>query len=317
MAKQTRKEKEQASRSATPTSAPNSGFLSVYRPLIDRLVFGLSVFGILVTVHLWIQQGRGFDQGCWGFNPPQGGEQLFNCQAVVTSGAGSIMGISNVYWGMIFYVAVAILSFLLMRAKPEGVGTLKRIRAGLIGFGFIYSMYLVNYQINSIGELCALCLTSAAIATVLFGTTIYDLITGDKSGAGRVSAGVMKAESRFYSGAIGVLALLLVGDFIYFNNLPAPPPPPPAEPAIVEAPVFTEPPACLYDPRMATYDNYLNLISDNDPMLGNPASDVVVIEYFDPNCPHCQDLHPLMKQMVATHSAVSYTHLTLPTNREV
>ncbi len=301
MAKQTRKEKEQASRSATNASASPSGFLSVYRPLIDRLVFGLSVFGVLVTVHLWIQQGRGFDQGCWGFNPPQGGEQLFNCEAVVTSGAGSIMGISNVYWGMLFYGAMAVLGFLLMRAKPEGVATLKRARAGLIGFGFIYSMYLVNYQINSIGELCALCLTSAAIATVLFGTTIYDLITGDKSGALRAPASTLKGEPRFYSGALGILAVLLFGDFVYFNNLPAPPPPP-TEPIIVDAPPITEPPACLYDNRLQPYANYLSLISDNDPMVGNRESDVVIIEYFDPNCPHCQDLHPLMKQMVATHS---------------
>ena len=289
------------SRSATTTSAAPTGYLSMYRPLIDRLVFGLSVFGILVTVHLWIQQGRGFDQGCWGFNPPQGGEQLFNCQAVVTSGAGSILGISNVYWGMIFYVAVALLSFLLMRAKPEAVGTMKRVRAGLIGFGFIYSMYLVNYQINSIGELCALCLTSAGIATVLFGTTIYDLITGDKSGLKRAPAYTLKGEPRFYTGALGILAVLLLGDFVYFNNLPAPPPPPPAEAVLAAAPEIAEPPVCLYDPRQATYPNYLSLISDNDPMLGNKESDVVVIEYFDPNCPHCQDLHPLMKQMVATH----------------
>ncbi|MEZ4701744.1 MAG: vitamin K epoxide reductase family protein [Rhodothermales bacterium] len=303
MAKKTRKEKEQASRQAAGTAASSAGALSSYRPILDRLVFALGILGIMVTVHLWIQQGRGFDQGCWGFNPPQGGEQLFNCEAVVTSGAGSILGISNVYWGMLFYFGIAVISFLIMRAAPESLALLKRIRAGMIGFGFLYSMYLVNYQINSIGELCALCLTSAAIATTLFGTLVYDWLTEKGSETRLASARKLSGEPRFYAGLALALVVLIGADLAYFNSLPEPPPRVAATPvAPTDAIADDRPLSCVYDSRMADYPNYLNLISPTDPVVGNPDADVVVIEYFDPNCPHCQELHPLMKQMVATHS---------------
>jgi protein-disulfide isomerase len=302
MAKQTRKEKEQASRQAAAAAPAASGLLSSYRPLIDRLVFGLSIAGILVAVHLWIQQGRGFDQGCWGFNPPQGAEQLFNCQAVVTSGAGSLFGISNVYWGMLFYLAVTVLSFLVMRAASASVATLKKVRAGLVGFGFLYSMYLVNYQINSIGELCALCLTSAAIATMLFAVTVYDMITG--SHQKQPAAAALAREPRFYAGLGVALAVLVGADLVYFNNLPEPIPPlqPAAVPAVAQAETPDAPLTCSYDGRYQEYPNYRNLISPSDPAVGPANAEVVVIEYFDPNCPHCQELHPLMKRSVEAHS---------------
>ena len=42
--------------------------LTVYRPVIDGLLFALAIVGVLVTAHLWIQQEVvNFSQGCWGF----------------------------------------------------------------------------------------------------------------------------------------------------------------------------------------------------------------------------------------------------------
>ena len=179
MARNTGKNRKRAPKKST-SSGPS--WLSTYRPAIDQALFILAILGVMVTVHLWIQQGRGFDQGCWGFNPPQGGAETFNCSAVVNSDAGELLGISNVYWGMFFYFLLAALSFAIIRVAPEMVATLKKARGVMIGAGFIYSMQLVNYQFNSIGELCALCLTSAAIATLLFIVTLVDLATTKKAG---------------------------------------------------------------------------------------------------------------------------------------
>ena len=55
---------------------------------------------------------------------------------------------------------------------------------------------------------------------------------------------------------------------------------------------------CGYDPSEKLNTKASNLISLQDPYLGNPGSDVVVVEFFDPNCSHCQEFHSTMKELV-------------------
>jgi len=35
-----------------------------------------------------------------------------------------------------------------------------------------------------------------------------------------------------------------------------------------------------------------------DPVLGNPAGDVTVVEFMDPRCGYCKQLHPAMKELL-------------------
>ena len=58
---------------------------------------------------------------------------------------------------------------------------------------------------------------------------------------------------------------------------------------------------CGYDPAKKLDTKASHLISLQDPYLGNPGSDVVVVEFFDPNCPHCQEFHSTMKELVSRY----------------
>jgi len=105
-------------------------------------------------------------------------------------------------------------------------------------------------------------------------------------------------------GAIAVLILLLMGaDVAYFNSLA-----PPAAAQIPQTQSAGSHPAgrfgakCFYDPQKATVKDLSTLIDERDPDLGNPDASVTVIEIFDPNCPHCKMLHPIMKSMVAQYA---------------
>lgn len=150
-----------------------SGRLATYRPALDRAVFVLSLLGFLVVVHLWLQQERGFDRGCFGFSAGQAVEDAFNCEVVTESDAGKFLGLSNTVWGLTFYLSIAFLSAAAM-ALPQRTALLKRLRGAAIVLGFIYALYLVHLQFNVLGELCALCLTSAGVTTLLFAITAYD-----------------------------------------------------------------------------------------------------------------------------------------------
>ena len=284
-----------------------SGRLAAYRPTLDRLLFIVALLGILVTVHLRIQEGRGFDQGCWGFNPDDAASAaVFDCQAVTSSTAGKLFGLPNSILGMLFYFTVAALSVAVLFVQQPRQALVRRLRGGLAAAGFLFSMYLVYVQTTQIGEYCALCLTSASLATLLFLLVLYDYFTSPAVAPMKASSSLAK-ETRLYAG-LAVLTLMLVGaDALYFASLdpyePAPTvavadeaTPPPSAPSTTPAqPVIQN---CALDSRYAPVPDYLDLIDYTDPMKGDASSPVTVIEFLDPNCGHCGNLNPIMKRVV-------------------
>ena len=108
-----------------------------------------------------------------------------------------------------------------------------------------------------------------------------------------------------YFGGLTALLLLLVGaDYAYFSALDAAAPAEEAVAARTSAPLSapSEQPApaadeCGYNTDVPQYEDYESLISFRDPIKGNPSAPVTVIEYFDPNCPHCRNLYPIMEEV--------------------
>lgn len=39
-------------------------------------------------------------------------------------------------------------------------------------------------------------------------------------------------------------------------------------------------------------------LAEGEPVRGNPDADLLVTEFFDPNCPHCQRFHPVTKKVL-------------------
>lgn len=281
--------KERKSAPTPPTSAPR---LATYRPLLDGAVFVLSLLGILVVVHLWIQTERGFDRGCFGFTAPEQVAATVDCEAVTTSDAGSMFGVSNVVWGLLYYLALAGLSFVTVAVTEGALARVKKYRALAIVAGFVYSLYLVYVQYVILDQLCRLCLISASIVAVLFVLQIIDYFRVPTAGEGG-------RRSLAKYAVLAVVAVAVGGaDVFYFRNLPAAQASAGADPApgaVADADAVGE---CLYDPEKARVENYRDLVSFSDPSKGNPEAEVTVIEFFDPNCPHCMTLHPIMEEVV-------------------
>jgi protein-disulfide isomerase/uncharacterized membrane protein len=277
--------------------------LSTFRPAIDRAVFALALLGILTSFHLKIQQDRGFDQGCFGFSTSEKVEASFNCAVVTESDASSLFGVSNTIWGLIFYLAVAALTVAVAFNWKNRLLQFKKARALLILAGFLYSLYLVYFQFFGIGELCALCLTSAGISTALFALQAVDFFTFPSSKQRQDSIMSLKPirEVSVMGAAVLLVAVLVGADFAYFDRL---------EPAVaVEEPTSAQAVSaegvpsgeCMYDPEHPVVEDYTALINFFDPSRGNAEAEVTVIEYFDPNCPHCKTIHPIMKEVIQTH----------------
>ena len=58
---------------------------------------------------------------------------------------------------------------------------------------------------------------------------------------------------------------------------------------------------CGYNPDVPQVEHYESLVSFRDPIKGDPNAPVTVVEYFDPNCPHCRDLYPIMREVAEQH----------------
>ena len=274
----------------------------------------LSIIGILVTVHLWIQQEIvQFSQGCWGFNPPAGGASAqSDCALVAQSDAGKLFGISNVYWGIGYYLVLAIGGFMIMKAGADRLHLLKRLRAGFIAFGFFFSMYLVNVQLGFveqglISETCKLCMTSAAIAATLFVIMLADFFTRPNDEGASIN---QMQSARLFTILPVVAAVLLVADFAFFSSKASEKPEIAAAATVQPTSSASDAApgsegdaalACVLDERYAPYPQYRELLNSMDPTVGPADSKVTVIEYFDPNCPHCQALHPVMKEVIANY----------------
>jgi protein-disulfide isomerase/uncharacterized membrane protein len=267
---------------------------------INRIILGLGFLGILVTVHLGIQQSRGFDMGCLGFSTSAAVEATFDCSAVVASGAGTFLGLSNVVWGLLFYLTVAVVSAFILVSPAARAAVMNKVRAGVIGAGLLYSAYLVYLQFAVIGELCALCMISAGIVGTLALLQGY-LFVGPGVAMPQNESKKMK-EYRFIGAVAGVITLLVIADLAYFNSLE------PARAATPDAAVTAPAPqtaahqtqgmACSFADDPPPMENYESILTVTDPFKGNPDASVTVIEFFDPNCPHCKTQHQVTNMLI-------------------
>ena len=118
--------------------------------LFQILIFIISVAGILLTLHLHLTQEN---PACF-----EGG----NCADVIGSLSGPF-GISNIYWGMLYYLDLALLSILPLILSGKLAKYSITIRNYLIMLGFMYSIFLVIHQV--LYGFCVMCLVSALFCT--------------------------------------------------------------------------------------------------------------------------------------------------------
>lgn len=71
------------------------------------------------------------------------------------------------------------------------------------------------------------------------------------------------------------------------------------EPDVTVSTVSTD--ECAFTKEIPEVKDFMKLVTISDPFQGNMSSKVTVIEYFDPNCPHCKSLHPIMKNVIAAN----------------
>ncbi|CAN5477199.1 thioredoxin domain-containing protein [soil metagenome] len=287
------------------------------RPLWNRIIFFLALFGVLLTVHLHFQAANDFARGCFGFasyNP----EATVGCAEVTASQQGSIMGLSNVIFGFFFYVILAALRFARPFVAPHVSERLRQASFGLVGLGLAYSLYLVAVQAFIINEFCVLCMISAGIVAILFILHVIEQRKVAATGSAGVSTAqpqyARRVEARTLGFAVLALVVLVAADVVYATQAFSPEvrqqaaatqsdaaAEGTARPTAVAEITGDVSPSCRFDDEMPVIED-LAFLTEDMPFQGNADAPITVIEFFDPNCPHCRHLHAEIKPVIGVHS---------------
>jgi protein-disulfide isomerase/uncharacterized membrane protein len=246
--------------------------------MLNRVVFLLSLLGMVLALHLWIQKERNFDQGCWGFGRTATASSIWEgCRAPKLQQAGSLLGVSSAAWGYAFYFAMAALAFgkcVLPAALAQRCHATAEVA---VAVAFPYSTYLVYFQAFVAKAFCPLCLVSAALVTALFVIHAVQYVRGRFVPIleSQRMAEVGYAAGMTFLAMGGLVALLLFVDKIGTRASG----PATGQVAPVQPPLKPQ-----------------EWIVADTPALG-AAHGVSVVAFFDPNCPHCAGSYTTMTKL--------------------
>ena len=268
-----------------------------YCPQLEGFLFGGSLLGTLLVLHLYVQQVRGFAEGCFGGAALDAASSLFDCAAVTTGPGSELLGVSNLVWGFAFYGAVAACTVGLFVVESDLREWIQGTRAALLSGGLLYSGVLTYLQLGVLEGICPLCILSAVVVALLFGTQIVALASSSSSIDTPMSARLVKRQAALFVYLIATAVVLAGAGFVSLPEVPASTE---ASPAVSASGGGDE---CRLDPsKEPVGEQGTSLVNFQDITKGSAESGVTVIEYFDPNCPHCKDFHQTMKTLVEAHS---------------
>ncbi len=124
----------------------------------------LSIIGIFDTAYLTIKRFTHDNINCSIFE---------GCDFVTTSEYSTIFGMPVAVLGIIFYVAVLVLSVLYLRSKNK---KFLMSLLGLSGVGFLMSMWFVYTQLFILESICSYCMLSAILSTTIFILTLISML---------------------------------------------------------------------------------------------------------------------------------------------
>jgi len=279
-----------------------------YHPRTELLLFGGALVGLLVVVHSTIRTAYGFRRGGLLGQAAQG---AFDSSAVVFNGAAPEP--STIVWGGAFYLSAAILTFAVVWAPPRIRQWISGGRLGVLTGGTGYGGYLMIFQTGDVGTWCALCLLSIATAIALLSLQVGLLVVSSQPTDPVMPSRLFKRELLRYV-YLAAAALVLVGaDVSYFQRIGPQSSPSDEGEALGTAGAA----ACELAPDKEPLDgDGSSLVGFQDVTVGPSDADVTVIEYFDPNCPHCKTFHGTMKTLVAEYKdSVRFVYKPFPLGR--
>ena len=257
-----------------------------YHKTIERILYVLALAGIGLTLHIALWYGEG---GSSSDDPLCGVGS--NCIGVIANDPAPL-GIPSAWWGFVFYALIGLSGILITQNFSGLRNILIKVRAFIVGLGWLYSLFLTILQAVAIDGWCQLCLYSFTIVTLIAGFTFFGLGRRSSFQRGEEQVG----REYIFHGAVAVIlfgVLMLDYSVISANQ----------EEAASAAALLDDasPSLCMYAQDSPPFDNLEQIVMDFDPFIGPEDAPILVMEFLDPNCNHCKAVHPSIKALAEAY----------------
>ena len=312
-----------------------------YRPAAERTFLGLALVGLLVVAHLAIQEARSFQDGCFGLFAQEAGMAFHcaaltqSASGTLLGLANTVWGMG--FFGLVAVLTFVRLAWASSRWML-GVGRAVVITGGLVYA--LYLAYVQVAVVDAVCILCLASGVVTLSLFGIQAASSTGLVSSSSPITSRLPDRMFRREIALFTYLVALTVVLAGADLTYFQttdgqlsattsaaeveNSPngensasekdaaseedavSGEDSPKGAAALVaqgitSAAIDTTGGACEYDAQKPAVDDPRSLVGFQDPMQGSRDASVIVVEYFDPNCPHCATFHQEMKQVIESH----------------
>ena len=216
------------------------------------LLLALSLLGLFDALYLlWVYTSPSRPIVCLGSG----------CDAVRASPYAHLFGVPMPVFGVVCYVALALLILAEDLVQERLVRVLQRAVTVISGVGFVFSIYLFSLQAFVIHAFCAWCDVSAIVVTAIFVVSLIEL--RHPLASNEPSAAIARVRTNF---VVCVVALIV------------------GVPAFILLSRHGELPAAADAPSQALAER---LVRPDSHLTGNASAPLTIVEFGDFECPAC------------------------------
>lgn len=130
------------------------------------IVAALALAGIFISLYLTLYKiGVIGELSC----------SIGSCETVNLSKWSSFLGLPVAAWGLLFYVDVFAIALVGTMPRFESEPLISLVLTAEAAVGVLFSAWLTYLELNVIHAICIWCVTSAAVVTLIFLTSVLDL----------------------------------------------------------------------------------------------------------------------------------------------
>lgn len=245
--------------------------------MLNRLPLILAVFGMLVSLHLWIQKERDFDQGCWGIAgaaTPVG----VDCRDPDLKRVGTVAGVSTAAAGYFFYLGLALLGFGRLLGSPVVAKRCYDVTDVALATATPYTFFLIYFQAFRAKAFCPLCLVASGVLAALL---LVRFLQYRRGGFQPTPDSLLLRETAYACTTAFAGMGLMIAVVLFVNRVGL-------RPTLGEGV-----PAQRRETLPIKVEDW---VTADTPSL-ETATGPVVIAFFDPNCPHCDKSFAMMRSL--------------------
>lgn len=283
--------------------------------MLNRISLLISLLGVILTLHLWIQKERNFDQGCWGVSREAINSNSGGCNDQALKKHSEFLGFSVAAWGYTFYFLSAVLAMAKLILPDNWARHSHALAEMAVALALPFSLYLVGIQAFIAKTFCPLCLISSALVATLFAIHVVQYRRGFEpvpEAKRPQEIGYASAMTFIASGLLA--ALMIMVNQIGTRRLDQGEQAKQFETMLGRTlPKFIEPKRLL-EMKPALYNPDQPPLKTSDwmgrelPALGNNPA-LPVVAFLDPNCPSCKFTYATIRLLGERYAEQAQFHV--------